>query len=145
MESKSFVWSGFENARVVDGKLVADTTSKPKFVGSTSQILLTLSDGYAIAEIMAESLPDFLSVDLGETTLADGKTELVFPPDAKAGTYRITVRAGKPNVFRQAVKRLDVTIGGNGPAPPDVDVGNLPVIDLWMEVGSESTRVLTRF
>ncbi len=45
VESKSFVWDGFANARVVDGKVIADVTSKPKFVGATSQIVLSWLTG----------------------------------------------------------------------------------------------------
>ena len=122
VESKSFVWDGFANPRVVDGKLVADVTSKPKFVGATSQILLSLADGYTVSEIVAESLPALEYVDLTEAD-AGGKTELSFPPDAKAGQYRIAVKAAKSGVSRQAIKRLNVTIGGSGPTPPDVDDG----------------------
>lgn len=116
VETKSFVWSGFVNPRVVDGRVVAEVTSKPKFEGSTSQILLTLSDGYEISEILAESLPSLEYIDLAETPAA-GSVELQFPADAKAGDYRIAVKASKKGVSRQAIKRLNVTIGGSGPGP----------------------------
>ncbi len=52
-----------------------------------------------------------------------GRLNCSFPPTAKPGTYRIAVKASKPGAARHAVKRLNVVIGGAGPAPPDVDVG----------------------
>lgn len=114
-----FVWGGFEGARVVDGKVIAKVTSKPKFESTTSQIILTLGEGYEVAEIIAESDEDY--IDLDETPLDGGKVELTFPPDTPEGIYKIEVRANKEGVSRQAVKRLKVKIGGDGPAPPDID------------------------
>lgn len=120
-----FVWGGFEGARVVDGKVIAKVTSKPKFESTTSQIVLTLGDGYEVDEIIAES--DEAYIDLDQTPIDGGKVELTFPPDTPEGMYRIEVRAAKEG-SRKAVKRLKVKIGGDGdgPAPPDIDIGDLP-------------------
>lgn len=119
-----FVWGGFEGARVVDGKVIAKVTSKPKFESTTSQIVLTLGDGYEVDEIIAES--DEAYIDLDQTPIDGGKVELTFPPDTPEGMYRIEVRAIKEG-SRRAVKRLKVKIGSDdGPAPPDIDIGDLP-------------------
>jgi len=121
-----FVWGGFEGARVVDGKVIAKVTSKPKFESTTSQIILTLGEGYEVDEIIAES--DEAYIDLDQTPIDDGKVELTFPPDTPEGMYRIEVRAIKEG-SRRAVKRLKVKIGGDGPAPPDID-DNKPTNDI---------------
>lgn len=141
VESKSFVWSGFVGAKVVDGRVVADVASKPKFEGSTSQILLTLGDGYEVSEILAESLPSLEYIDLAETPLG-GSVELQFPANAKAGDYRIAVKASKKGVSRQAIKRLNVTIGGgDGPKPPEPD----PVLPDASGLTQESRKAMQSF
>lgn len=140
VETKSFVWSGFVNPRVVDGRVVAEVTSKPKFEGSTSQILLTLSDGYEISEILAESLPSLEYIDLAETPAA-GSVELQFPADAKAGDYRIAVKASKKGVSRQAIKRLNVTIGGSGPGPEPPE----PILPEMSQLAKDSRKAMQTF
>lgn len=116
VESKTQTWKGFTNAKIVGDSIVFDIEARPVFSSISSQILLTLASGYEVAEIVAESLPALEYVDLIETQL-DGKTELSFPPDTKPGQYRIAVKASKKGVSRQAIKRLNVTIGKPEPGP----------------------------
>lgn len=137
VEARSQIWSGFVGERLIgDGKVLMDITARPVFSSVASQILLTLSDGYEVTEVLGNAIPSLRDAPIHETNLPDGSIELSLDSNLPPGTYQITVKAVKKGVTRPAIKRLDVTIGK--PEPP----GPTPTPDGQNPFGMPGFRVM---
>ena len=102
---------------LVDGKLVADATSKPVLESNTLTVIVVQQKIYETLDVECENLQTREFIDLDKVSLG-----YRFPTSVKPGTYRVTVTGFNPGIAR---KRLDVQVGDT-PKPPDPPGPNPP-------------------
>lgn len=91
-ESKVAHWTGFENAAVVNGVVVAGVSSKPKLDHVDTTIVVKTAIEYKFGQLKARKLPDYEQVTLD---LVD-KLTYRFKPSAPEGKYKLEYIAFDP-------------------------------------------------
>lgn len=136
-ESKLQTWAGFENAQIVNGKVVSGPSSKPKLESVETTIAVETAVRYKFAQVKALRLPTLDKINLEPT--ADG-AGFRFRPGTPDGTYRVEYLAFDPDKGI-ASEEITIVLSSVSPSPvvPDPITPDMP------SLSKESRKAMIEF
>lgn len=132
-ESKLQTWTGFENAQVVNGKVISGPSSKPTLESISTTITVETALPYKFSQVKAQRLPT-----LEKITLEPVNGGYRFKPGTPAGTYRVEYLAFDPD-RGIASEEIEVVLDAAGPLPVDPITPDMP------QLSREARKAMAEF